>query len=203
MRLPEDAPTREPWQLAELRLLFTSAVFTEGARPTAGRGEAAFWLPLLGLFTGARLGELAPLTAVDGRCDHRRVEPGRDNHNPRRPELGRRLKTAGCAGASRSWAHRVFAVRGRGEKQRRNGCSPVPIADSRAQGRLRRGLVEVVRDGLLGAGLDVPVIDPVPATVKVCNQSCDVETLRRHSRLEIPRRRARRRAACGDCGCCR
>jgi len=118
-------------------------------------------------------------------------------------ELGRRLKTAGCAGASRSWAHRVFAVRGRGEKQRRNGCSPVPIADSRAQGRLRRGLVEVVRDGLLGAGLDVPVIDPVPATVKVCNQSCDVETLRRHSRLEIPRRRARRRAACGDCGCCR
>jgi hypothetical protein len=28
MRLPEDSPTREPWQLEELRLLFASAVFT-------------------------------------------------------------------------------------------------------------------------------------------------------------------------------
>jgi hypothetical protein len=69
MRLPEDKPTREPWQLEELRLLFTSPVFTEGARPTAGRGEAAFWLPLLGLFTGARLGELAPLTVADVTTD--------------------------------------------------------------------------------------------------------------------------------------
>ena len=69
MRLQEDKPTREPWQFEELRLLFTSPVFTKGARPTAGRGEAAFWLPLLGLFTGARLGELAPLTVVG--CDHR------------------------------------------------------------------------------------------------------------------------------------
>jgi hypothetical protein len=32
----EDKPTREPRQIRELRLLFTSPVFTEGARPTAG-----------------------------------------------------------------------------------------------------------------------------------------------------------------------
>jgi integrase len=69
MRLQEDAPTREPWQLEELRLLFKSAVFTKDVRPTAGRGEAAFWLPLLGLFTGARLGELAPLTVADVAAD--------------------------------------------------------------------------------------------------------------------------------------
>ena len=34
MRLSEDPSTREPWQLEELRLLFTSAVFTEGVART-------------------------------------------------------------------------------------------------------------------------------------------------------------------------
>jgi integrase len=65
MRLEEAEPGREPWEPAELRVLFGSPVFTEGVRPKAGGGDAAFWLPLLGVFTGARLGELAPLTAAD------------------------------------------------------------------------------------------------------------------------------------------
>jgi integrase len=95
MRLQEDAPTREPWQLEELQLLFTSAVFTKGIRLTAGRGEAAFWLPLLGLFTGARLGELAPLTVADVTTG----EPSQITMITIRedPEQGRRLKTAGSA----------------------------------------------------------------------------------------------------------
>jgi hypothetical protein len=50
MRLDEPEPDRAPWEPAELRVLFGSPVFTKGARPKAGRGEAAFWLPLLGLF---------------------------------------------------------------------------------------------------------------------------------------------------------
>ena len=65
MRLDEPEPDRKPWELADLRVLFTSPVFIKGERPTAGGGDAAFWLPLLGLFTGARLGELAPLTVTD------------------------------------------------------------------------------------------------------------------------------------------
>lgn len=65
MRLEEEEPTREPWQLAELRTLFSSPVFARSERPKGGRGEAAFWLPLLALFTGARLGELASLLASD------------------------------------------------------------------------------------------------------------------------------------------
>ena len=64
MRLEEDEPEREPWQIAELRTLFASPVFAQHVRPRAGRGEAAYWLPLLGLFTGARQGELAPLTVA-------------------------------------------------------------------------------------------------------------------------------------------
>ena len=65
MRLDEDEPEREPWDISELRRLFSSAVYTKQARPAGGRGEAAYWLPsLLGLFTGARQGELAPLTVA-------------------------------------------------------------------------------------------------------------------------------------------
>jgi integrase len=65
MRLDEEEPQREPWEAAELQLLFSSPVYSAGARPSGGRGEAAYWLPLLGLFTGARQGELAPLVVAD------------------------------------------------------------------------------------------------------------------------------------------
>ena len=33
MRLYEDVPTREPWHIDELRLLFSSPVFVGGGRP--------------------------------------------------------------------------------------------------------------------------------------------------------------------------
>jgi integrase len=95
MRLQEDKPTREPWRPEELRLLFGSPVFTKDARPTAGRGDAAFWLPLLGLFTGARLGELAPLTAADVTFDEASQIPMITIRED--AEQGRRLKTAGSA----------------------------------------------------------------------------------------------------------
>lgn len=61
MRLEEDDPDRDTWEISDLRTLFMSPVYTQGLRPAGGRGEAAYWLPLLALFTGARLGELAPL----------------------------------------------------------------------------------------------------------------------------------------------
>lgn len=64
MRLEEEEPSREPWEISELRVLFSSPVFTQHHRPIGGRGDAAYWLPLLALYTGARLGELAPLTAA-------------------------------------------------------------------------------------------------------------------------------------------
>ena len=65
MRLDEEEPQREPWEISELHLLFSSPIFTGGARPDGGRGEAAYWLPLLTLYTGARQGELAPLIVGD------------------------------------------------------------------------------------------------------------------------------------------
>jgi integrase len=69
MRLPEAKPNRQPWEPNELSLLFQSPVFTEGLRPEGGKGEAAFWLPLLALYSGARLSELAPLTVDDIKID--------------------------------------------------------------------------------------------------------------------------------------
>lgn len=58
---------RRPWQDSELVALFNAPVFTSYALPTtkqAGR-DAAYWVPLLGLFTGARPGELCRLRVED------------------------------------------------------------------------------------------------------------------------------------------
>lgn len=65
IRIDVDESERAPFELDELRLIFNSPVFSEGARPAGGKGEAAFWLPVLALFTGARLGELTGLRASD------------------------------------------------------------------------------------------------------------------------------------------
>ena len=65
MRLEEDQPGRGPFDRTELQTLFRAPVFTKKEWPKAGRGDAAFWLPLLALFTGGRRGELAALTVVD------------------------------------------------------------------------------------------------------------------------------------------
>jgi hypothetical protein len=44
---------------ADPKRIFGSPIFTQGARPQARGGQAAFWLPLLAPFTGARIEELA------------------------------------------------------------------------------------------------------------------------------------------------
>ena len=56
---------RKPFDLASLNAIFGSPVYASGERPTQGRGEAAYWLPLLALFTGARLEELGQLRTDD------------------------------------------------------------------------------------------------------------------------------------------
>lgn len=56
---------RRPFDLPALNAIFGSPVYAKGERPTQGRGEAAYWLPLLALFTGARLEELGQLRPDD------------------------------------------------------------------------------------------------------------------------------------------
>lgn len=56
---------RIPFSLEDLNLLFNSEVFTQGLRPRGGAGEASFWLPLIALWTGARLNEIGQLLVED------------------------------------------------------------------------------------------------------------------------------------------
>jgi integrase len=56
---------RPPFDVATLNRIFSNRIYTEGYRPAAGRGEAAYWLPLLGVFTGARVEELCQLRPED------------------------------------------------------------------------------------------------------------------------------------------
>jgi integrase len=69
MRLTETRSNRQPWEPQELSALFASPIYLKGERPIGGKGEAAFWLPLLGIFTGARLNELAPICVEDVKTD--------------------------------------------------------------------------------------------------------------------------------------
>ncbi|KWT64849.1 hypothetical protein APY04_3089 [Hyphomicrobium sulfonivorans] len=69
MRVDEPEPDPVLWNTDQLKQLFGSSVFTEGDRPDGGGGEAAYWMPLLALFTGARQSELAALTADDVETD--------------------------------------------------------------------------------------------------------------------------------------
>jgi integrase len=69
MRLAETPSNWQPWELEELKALFGSPIYLTGERPLGGKGEASFRLPLLAIFTGARLNELAPMCAEDVKTD--------------------------------------------------------------------------------------------------------------------------------------
>lgn len=59
------APPRRYYDADELKAVFGSAIYTKGERPNRGAGEAAYWLPLLALYTGARLNEMGQLRPKD------------------------------------------------------------------------------------------------------------------------------------------
>ena len=60
-RVKTEEEKRLPFDADDLKTIFEDEIFIENKRPLGGAGEAAYWLPLLGLFTGARLEELAQL----------------------------------------------------------------------------------------------------------------------------------------------
>ncbi len=62
---------RRPWNPAELLKLFSQPLHTAYQLPTNNKAgkDAAYWIPLLGLYTGARLGELAQLRVIDVHID--------------------------------------------------------------------------------------------------------------------------------------
>jgi len=57
------------FEAADLKAIFSTPIYAKGSRPIGGGGEAAFWLPLIALLTGARQNELAQLRIEDLRQD--------------------------------------------------------------------------------------------------------------------------------------
>ena len=63
-----DKKKRVAYNTDDLELIFSHGIFAPEPRTTAGgRGPAAYWLPLLALFSGARLEELGQLLVADIR----------------------------------------------------------------------------------------------------------------------------------------
>jgi integrase len=65
VKAPGGEKARRSFDLAALIGIFRSPVYSLGHRPKGGGGEASYWLPLLALFTGARLEELCQLHPDD------------------------------------------------------------------------------------------------------------------------------------------
>lgn len=65
VRSPKTA--RIAFSKSDLAAIFASPIYAEGVKAKAAGGEAAYWLPLLGLFTGSRLEELGQLHPTDVR----------------------------------------------------------------------------------------------------------------------------------------
>ncbi|MBQ1541635.1 MAG: site-specific integrase [Caulobacteraceae bacterium] len=64
-----DEDSYEPLNDTDLRKFFQSPVFSKGQRPKQGRGETAFWAPLLVLFHGTRRQDVMQLFVRDIRLD--------------------------------------------------------------------------------------------------------------------------------------
>lgn len=60
-------PARVAYEVADLQKIFGSPLYQGGKLSRGGCGEAARWLPLLALYTGARIEELAQLRVEDVR----------------------------------------------------------------------------------------------------------------------------------------
>lgn len=58
---------RSPWTEDQLTAFFGLSLFRQYRLPKAWKsgGAAAYWIPLLGLYTGARVGELCQLRVID------------------------------------------------------------------------------------------------------------------------------------------
>lgn len=64
---------------SSLNAIFASDLYTKRAKPKGAAGETSYWLPLLGLFTGARIEELCQMSPEDVREESYRDEAGKQH----------------------------------------------------------------------------------------------------------------------------
>jgi len=65
VKVPNGEKARRSFDSSALKSIFSSPIYTAGHQPKGGGGDASYWLPLLALFTGARLEELCQLHPDD------------------------------------------------------------------------------------------------------------------------------------------
>lgn len=77
IKAKDESDRRLPYSIDELRLIFSSPVFTGcksvTARSTAGPlvlRDSKFWMPLVALYSGMRMGEIAQLLVADVRVEN-------------------------------------------------------------------------------------------------------------------------------------
>ncbi|CCH47797.1 site-specific integrase [Pseudodesulfovibrio piezophilus] len=98
LRKQKAGSDRLPYSVEDMNKIFRFPVYTENDRPIGGKGEAAYWLPLLAAFTGARLEELGQITKDNVRkergvhyIDLRELDEAKTENSKRRipihPEL--------------------------------------------------------------------------------------------------------------------
>lgn len=89
----KESEGREPWTKEELGLIFSDPLWTKNSIPTdkkAGK-EAAYWMPLIACYTGARITEIAQLWTDDIA-----TEPGAEAFEFRaNAQRGQQLKNSG------------------------------------------------------------------------------------------------------------
>ncbi|MBF0876930.1 site-specific integrase [Gluconobacter cerevisiae] len=90
---------RLPYTLEDLKAIFALPMFVNGERSAAGAGEAAVWLPILALYSGARLNELGTLKITDvtreGGVDTLRIRAGKTVNAVRRIPIHDEVKRLG------------------------------------------------------------------------------------------------------------
>lgn len=57
--------SRIPFSNSDLEAIFKSDIYTKNSTPVGGAGEAAYWIPLIALWSGARLEEIGQLHTAD------------------------------------------------------------------------------------------------------------------------------------------
>ncbi|MDP1673887.1 MAG: site-specific integrase [Burkholderiales bacterium] len=65
VKMKVEQKARVSFSKDDLRGIFGSPVFKLGERPRGGAGDAAYWIPMIALTTGARLGEIGQLRLAD------------------------------------------------------------------------------------------------------------------------------------------
>ena len=105
-----DRKRRIAFSSDDLKRIFHSPIYTCAYRSVSGGGDACYWLPLLALFTGARIEELAQLVDSTGVGRLRCEQAGRCEERSRGHSSSLRARTSRPPRASMADTRPAFSI---------------------------------------------------------------------------------------------